>query len=94
MGPQDRNEGFICTQILQNIELDPTGTDRIGQIPKGKLGERLYQTFSISHGIPVLLCRQERWKLRPCQDYRYLNEHTVKNAYPLPLTPIVPTPRL
>ena len=23
--------------------------------------------------------------LRPCQDYRYLNEGTVKNAYPLPL---------
>ncbi|KIJ05551.1 hypothetical protein PAXINDRAFT_48679, partial [Paxillus involutus ATCC 200175] len=23
--------------------------------------------------------------LRPCQDYRYLNSHTVKNAYPLPL---------
>ena len=23
--------------------------------------------------------------LRPCQDYRYLNEHTVKNTYPLPL---------
>jgi hypothetical protein len=24
-------------------------------------------------------------KLRPCQDYRYLNDWTVKNAYPLPL---------
>ena len=24
-------------------------------------------------------------KLRPCQDYRFLNEWTVKNAYPLPL---------
>ena len=24
-------------------------------------------------------------KLRPVQDYQYLNEHTVKNAYPLPL---------
>ena len=23
--------------------------------------------------------------LRPCQDYRYLNEHTVKNTYPLSL---------
>ena len=22
--------------------------------------------------------------VRPCQDYRYLNEHTIKNAYPLP----------
>ena len=26
-------------------------------------------------------------KLRPCQDYRYLNTHTIKNAYPLPLIP-------
>jgi len=24
-------------------------------------------------------------KLRPCQDYRYLNKGTIKNAYPLPL---------
>jgi hypothetical protein len=24
-------------------------------------------------------------KLRPCQDYRYLNSETVKHAYPLPL---------
>ena len=24
-------------------------------------------------------------QLRPCQDYRYLNEWTWKNAYPLPL---------
>ena len=24
-------------------------------------------------------------ELRPCQDYRYLNDWTIKNAYPLPL---------
>ena len=24
-------------------------------------------------------------KLRPCQDYRYLNQRTIKNDYPLPL---------
>ena len=23
--------------------------------------------------------------IRPCQDYRYVNEHTIKDAYPLPL---------
>ena len=25
--------------------------------------------------------------LRPCQDYQYLNSHTIQNAYPLPLIP-------
>ena len=25
--------------------------------------------------------------LRPCQDYRYLNSHTIHNGYPLPLIP-------
>ena len=25
--------------------------------------------------------------LRPCQDYRYLNSHTIRNTYPLPLIP-------
>jgi len=24
-------------------------------------------------------------KIRPCQDYRYLNDSMIKNAYPLPL---------
>ncbi|GLB38887.1 putative retrotransposable element tf2 155 kda protein type 1-like [Lyophyllum shimeji] len=29
--------------------------------------------------------KKESGQLRPCQDYRYLNEGTVKNTYPLPL---------
>src|SRR5271163_3875397 len=29
--------------------------------------------------------KKDAKQLRPCQDYRYLNEWTRKNAYPLPL---------
>ena len=29
--------------------------------------------------------KKEVGKLWPCQDYQYLNSHTIKNAYPLPL---------
>jgi hypothetical protein len=34
---------------------------------------------------PFFFIKKKDRKLRPCQDYRYLNDWTVKNAYPLPL---------
>ena len=34
---------------------------------------------------PFFFVDKKDGKLRPCQEYQYLNEHTVKNAYPLPL---------
>lgn len=34
---------------------------------------------------PFFFVGKKDGSLRPCQDYRYLNEGTVKNAYPLPL---------
>ena len=34
---------------------------------------------------PFFFVPKKDGKKRPCQDYRYLNQHTVKNAYPLPL---------
>jgi hypothetical protein len=34
---------------------------------------------------PFFFVKKKDGKLRPCQDYRYLNEWTIKNAYPLPL---------
>ena len=36
-------------------------------------------------GSPFFFVDKKDGKLRPCQDYRYLNEHMIKNAYPLPL---------
>jgi RNase H-like domain found in reverse transcriptase/Reverse transcriptase (RNA-dependent DNA polymerase) len=34
---------------------------------------------------PFFFVKKKDGKLWPCQDYRYLNDWTVKNAYPLPL---------
>jgi Reverse transcriptase (RNA-dependent DNA polymerase) len=34
---------------------------------------------------PFFFISKKDGKLRPCQDYRYLNNWTVKNSYPLPL---------
>jgi hypothetical protein len=34
---------------------------------------------------PFFFVDKKDGKLRPCQNYQYLNEHTIRNAYPLPL---------
>ena len=34
---------------------------------------------------PFFFVQKKDGGLCPCQDYRYLNEHTVNNVYPLPL---------
>ena len=34
---------------------------------------------------PFFFVKKKDGKLRPVQDYHYLNEHMIKNAYPLPL---------
>ena len=34
---------------------------------------------------PFFYIKKKDGKLRPCQDYRYLNDWMIKNAYPLPL---------
>ena len=35
--------------------------------------------------VRVRGCPRWVWDVTPCQDYRYLNEHTKPNSYPLPL---------
>ena len=34
---------------------------------------------------PFFFVKKKDSGLRPCQDYRYLNSHTIRDAYPLPL---------
>ena len=35
--------------------------------------------------FPFFFVKKKDGSLRPCQDYKYLNSHTVQDAYPLPL---------
>ena len=35
--------------------------------------------------FPFFFIKKGDGGLRPCQDYRYLNSHTIQDAYPLPL---------
>jgi hypothetical protein len=60
-------------------------TNQTGQILKGKPRKRIYSAISIANGLSIFFCFQKDGKLWPCQDYRYLNDWTVKNSYPLPL---------
>ena len=40
-----------------------------------------------SQAAPFFFITKKDGLLRPCQDYRYLNSHTIRKAYPLPLIP-------
>ena len=39
--------------------------------------------MSSPQAFPFFFVKKKDGKLRPCQDYRYLNEYTVRNGYPL-----------
>ena len=43
------------------------------------------QPSKLPQVLPFFFVKKKDGKLHPVQDYWYLNEHTVKNAYPLPL---------
>ena len=41
--------------------------------------------FNSPQAFPFFFVKRKDGGLRPCQDYQYVNEHTIRNAYPLPL---------
>jgi len=85
------------------IDLKPTFQLRSSKIyPLSQEEERLVKTFldeNLSKGYirhlespmasPLFFVAKKDGKKRPCQDYRYLNDHTMKNAYPLPLISVL-----
>jgi hypothetical protein len=81
------------------INLDNTFVPKIGKVyplshdkqkaTEGFLEENLHsgkiQPSKSPQASLFFFVKKKDSKLRPCQDYRYLNSHTTRDAYPLPL---------
>ena len=81
------------------INLNESFTPKIGKIyplsPHGKKATKDFLKENLATGkicssnspqaSPFFFVKKKDGKLRPCQDYCYLNEHTIQDAYPLPL---------
>ena len=65
--------------------LTPQEQIELDKFWKENLDKGYIQPSQSPMGSPFFFVDKKNGKLRPCQDYWYLNEHTIKNAFPLPL---------
>jgi hypothetical protein len=70
---------------FKTYNLTPQEQIELDKFLKENLDKRYIRPSQSPMASPFFFVDKKDGKLRPCQDYRYLNEHTVKNAYPLPL---------
>ena len=81
------------------INLDDAFTPKIGKVYPLSPDERKATEDSLDKNLasgkirpsnspqasPFFFVKKKDGRLRPCQDYRYVNKHTICDAYPLPL---------
>ena len=70
---------------FKTYNLTPEEQIELDKFLKENLDKGYIRPSQSPMGSPFFFVDKKDGKLRPCQDYQYLNEHTVKNAYPLPL---------
>ena len=70
---------------FKTYNLTPAEQIELDNFLKGNLDKGYIRPSQSPMASPFFFVNKKDGKLRPCQDYQYLNEHTVKNAYPLPL---------
>lgn len=79
-------EGFQ-PKSFKTYNLTPEEQTELDKFLKDNLEKGYIRPSQSPMGSPFFFVKKKDGKLRPCQDYRYLNEWTIKNAYPLPLIP-------
>ena len=85
MGSQNQLETYIPTEIIQNLPLSQEEEKLVQTFLDENLNKGYIRHSESPMALPLFFVAKKDGKKRPCQDYRYLNDHTIKNAYPLPL---------
>src|SRR5271155_5554831 len=80
----EMKEGFE-PKSFKNYNLTPVEQTELDKFLKENLEKGYIQPSQSPMASPFFFVDKKDGKLRPCQDYRYLNNWTIKNAYPLPL---------
>jgi Reverse transcriptase (RNA-dependent DNA polymerase) len=80
----EMKEGFE-PKSFRNYNLTPAEQLELDKFLKENLKKWYIQPSQSPMASPFFFVSKKDGKLRPCQDYRYLNDWTVKNSYPLPL---------
>ena len=77
-------EGFQ-PKSFKTYNLTPEEQVELDKFLKDNLDKGYIRPSQSPMASPFFFVKKKDGKLRPCQDYRYLNDWTIKNAYPLPL---------
>jgi hypothetical protein len=80
----EMKEGFE-PKSFKNYNLTPAEQIKLDKFLKKNLEKRYIQPSQLPMASSFFFVSKKDGKLRPCQDYRYSNDWTVKNSYPLPL---------
>ena len=78
------NEGF-SPKVAKVYPLNPKEQEACRTFVDEHLKSGKIIPFKSSQASPFFFVPKKDGSIRPCQDYRYLNFHTVKNAYLRPL---------
>ena len=70
---------------FKTYNLTPEEQTELDKFLKENLDKGYIKPSESPMASPFFFVKKKDGKLRPCQDYRYLNDWTIKNAYPLPL---------
>jgi hypothetical protein len=77
-------EGFE-PKSFKNYNLTPAEQIELDKFLKKNLEKWYIQPSQLPMASPFFFVSKKDGKLRPCQDYQYLKDWTVKNSYSLPL---------